>query len=93
MTRSPEDLASAGSVFALDDKNQIVSYETGKPVRLSDDSSTYPLILEKIDDGELQYVIRTADRRKNHRYVFSGLERLRIEDEPDSMAMFSVFQQ
>lgn len=57
MTRSPEDLASAGSVFALDDKNQIVSYETGKPVRLSDDSSTYPLILEKIDDGEASLLL------------------------------------
>lgn len=52
MTRTPDDLASAGSVFALDDKQKIVSCETGKPVRLKVDKTSYALILEKLDADE-----------------------------------------
>ncbi|KAI7860937.1 hypothetical protein BDC45DRAFT_493151 [Circinella umbellata] len=95
LSTPPEDLASKGDTFSIDDKNRLLMND--KPVTLTTKitpkgrSTKFGLILEQANSEE--YVIRTADRKKNHRYVFAGLEKLKVQDEPNAMSMFSVVKE
>ncbi|KAI9484509.1 hypothetical protein BDB00DRAFT_132257 [Zychaea mexicana] len=95
LSRTPDNLAAKGDTFDVDENNRIVV--NNEPVTLTEKvtgkerPTKFDLMLEQLNPEE--YVIRTADRRKNHRYVFSGLDKLRVQDEPNAMAMFSVVQE
>ncbi|KAI9249684.1 hypothetical protein BDA99DRAFT_575607 [Phascolomyces articulosus] len=95
LSRTPQDLASKGDTFEIDDKNRLTV--NNKPVTITAKvtpkgrNTKFGLMLEQANSEE--YVIRTADRKKNHRYVFAGIEKLKVQDEPNAMAMFSVVEE
>ncbi|KAG0178099.1 hypothetical protein DFQ28_003304 [Apophysomyces sp. BC1034] len=94
MTRSPQNLESKGSEFEMDDHGQLSTTDGTKVVFVNTQKNgrkqKFGLLMEQINPEE--YVIRMADRRRNHQYMTAGMECLKAQGEPDSMCVFSVKQ-